>query len=39
MNKIYPEWYHNQNSTHKSKMYVMRNSRVNSNAGPFVLTL
>ena len=39
MNKMYLEWYHEQNTHAKVKMYVMRNSCVDSNAGPFVLTL
>ena len=39
MNKMYLEWYHKQIAHAKVKMYVMRNSRVNSNAGPVVLTL
>ena len=36
---MYLEWYHEQIAHTKVKMYVMRNSHVNLNAGPFVLTL
>ena len=39
MNKMYLEQYHEQIIHAKVKMYVMRNSAVDSNAGPFVLTL
>ena len=39
MNKMYLERYHNKIAHAKVKMYVMRNSRVNLNAEPFVLTL